>query len=429
MRAFQQDRLALYQRVARECGDVAQVHFGPFPLVIFNTPELAHAVLVEHDQDFDKGLTLHRAFTPVAGQGLINNEGESWRRQRKLMAPAFAHRQIATYADIMTAYTERAQAGWAEGAELRIDQEMMRLTMSIVGKALFDADVLEESDELGAAVTVAMSYLQYAITHIFPLPLSIPTPRSRQTRAAMALIDRRLAAMIAERRASGVERGDLLSLLLAARDETGAGMSDRQLRDEAITLFLAGHETTANSLSWCWYLLAQHPALYARLQQEVDTVLAGRAPTFADLPNLPYALQVFKEAMRLYPPADGVTRTALRDVEIGGYHLRKNTIIAIPIYTIHRRPEFYPDPERFDPDRFLPENEKRLPRHAFMPFGAGPRICIGNQFALMEGQLVLAALAQRVTFALAPGQEVVPAPLFVVRQKNGCRVIVHRRAA
>jgi cytochrome P450 len=204
-------------------------------------------------------------------------------------------------------------------------------------------------------------------------------------------------------------------------------MSDRQIRDEVLTLFVGGHETTAVTLAWSWYLLAKHPAIYARLQQEADSVLGGRPPTFADLPNLPYAAQVFKETLRLYPAADGITRTALRDVTVGGYQLRKGDIVSVPIYTIHRRPEFYPDPERFDPDRFLPENEKRLPRHAFMPFGAGPRICIGNHFAMMEGQLLLATLAQRVTFDLVPGQHIVPQPLFVIRQKDGCRVIVHRR--
>lgn len=427
MRAFQENRLDLYRRVAREGGDATRLHFGPFPFIIFNTPEMAHAILVEHAQDFDKGLTIHRAFTPIIGNGLVNNEGDSWRQQRKLMAPALAHRQIASYADIMVAYTERAQAQWAEGTELRIDHEMMALTMSIVGKALFDADVLEETDELGAAVATAMQYLEYSISHIFPFPLSIPTPRSRRTKAALAVLDRRLYSLIAARRASGEDRGDLLSLLLAAKDEAGAGMSDRQIRDEVLTLFVGGHETTAVTLAWSWYLLAKYPAIYTRLQQEVDTVLGGRPSTFADLPNLPYAAQVFKETLRLYPAADGITRTALHDVAVGGYPLRKGDIVSVPIYTIHRRPEFFPDPERFDPDRFLPENEKRLPRYAFMPFGAGPRICIGNHFAMMEGQLLLATLAQRVTFDLVPGQQVVPQPLFVIRQKDGCRVIVHRR--
>ncbi len=427
MRAFQKDRLGLLLRVMQQCGPVARIHFGPFPMLVLSTPELIQAVLVDHAADFDKGLALHRAFTPVVGQGLINNEGESWRHQRKLMAPAFTYRHIAAYADTMVAYAERAQQEWATGQVLRIDQEMMRLTMSIVGKTLFDADVFDESDELGAAVTEAVAFMQYTISHLFPVPLSWPLPRNARTRRALAVIAQRLQAMIEERRAAGVDRGDFLSLLLAARDETGQGMSDEQIRNEAMTLFLAGHETTANTLSWCWYLLGQNPAVYAKLQQEADTVLAGRPPTVADVPNLPYALQVFKEALRLYPPADSISRTALRDVDLAGYPLRKNGIIVIPIYAMHRNPAYFPDPERFDPERFTPENEKRLPRHVYMPFGAGPRICIGNHFALMEGQLILATLAQRVRFEVGAGQHPVPEPVFAVRLGGGCRVIVHRR--
>ena len=427
MRAFQRDRLDLYKRVAGECGDVGRVHFGPISMLVFNTPELAQAVLVEHAADFDKGPVIHRAFTPVIGNGLINNEGESWRHQRKLLAPAFTHRHIAAYADTMVAYAERAQAAWTEGAELRVDREMTRLTMSIVGKTLFDADVFDETDALGAAITTAIQYLEYSISHFFPIPVGWPTARSRRTRAAIAQIAQRLQAMIDERRASGADRGDFLSLLLAARDDSGEGMNDTQVRNEAMTLFLAGHETTASTLAWAWYFLAQNPETYAKLQHEVDTALGGRPPAVADLPNLPYALQVFKEALRLYPPADSIGRTALHDVDVAGYPVRKNGMVSIPVYTIHRRPEFYPDPERFDPDRWTPEREKALPRYAYMPFGAGPRVCIGNHFALMEGQLVLAALAQRVTFALVPGQEVVPQAVFAVRQKHGCRVIVRRR--
>jgi cytochrome P450 len=429
MRAFQKDRLSLLLRVTRACGPVARIHFGPFPMLVLSAPDLIQAALVDHAADFDKGVVLHRAFTPVVGQGLINNEGESWRQQRKLMAPAFTHRHIAGYADTMVAYTERAQQGWATGQTLRIDQEMMRLTMSIVGKTLFDADVFDESDELGVAVTDALAFLQYTISHLFPVPLNWPLPRNARTRRALAVIDRRLQAMIDERRASGTDRGDFLSLLLAARDETGQGMSDRQIRDEAITLFLAGHETTANTLAWAWYLLGRNPEVYAKLQQEAGTVLGGRPATVADVPHLPYALQVFKEALRLHPPADSISRTALRDVDLAGYPVRKNGIIVIPIHAMHRNPAYFPDPDRFDPERFTPENEKRLPRHVYMPFGAGPRICIGNHFALMEGQLILATLAQRVRFAVPAGEHPVPEPLFAVRMKGGCRVVVHRRAA
>lgn len=427
MTAFQKDRLAFLQRVSATYGDIARMNFGPFPVIFINAPDLVQQVLVEHATDFDKGQVIHRAFGPIIGNGLVNNEGESWRVQRKLMAPPFQHRNIARYAEAMVDYTERAQAGWAAGSTIDVDRAMTALTMSIVGKTLFDADVLSETDELGNAITVALQYMQYTLDHFFPIPLGIPTPRSRRTRQALALIDRRLHTMIEEHRAHP-DRGDLLSLLLQARYDDGSVMSNKQIRDEALTVFVAGHETTANALAWAFYLLVTHPAAYATLQEEVDRVLGGRPATVADLPNLPYSLQVFKEALRLYPPAYTIGRTALRPVDIGGYHLNKNDIIIIGNFTIQRRPEFFgPDPDAFNPDHFTPENEKRLPRYTYLPFGAGPRICIGNQFALMEGQLLLATLAQRVTFELVPGQEIVPQPVFTLRQKHGCRVIVHRR--
>jgi cytochrome P450 len=427
MTTFQKDRINFLRRISATYGDIARMNFGPFPIIYINAPDLVQQIMVEHTNDFDKGLVLRRAFTPIIGNGLINNEGESWRVQRKLMAPPFQHRNIARYAETMVDYTEQAQAAWTEGSTIDVDHAMTALTMRIVGKTLFDDDVLSEADELGSAITVALQYMQYTLDHIFPLPLSIPTPRSRRTRRALALIDRRLHTMIEEHRAHP-DRGDLLSLLLQARYDDGSAMSDKQIRDEALTVFVAGHETTANALAWGFYLLATHPSIYAKLQEEADRVLGGRAATVADLPNLPYSLQVFKEAMRLYPPAYTIGRTALRPVDIGGYHLKKNDILIIGSVTIHRRPEFFgPDPDAFNPDHFTPENEKRLPRYAYLPFGAGPRICIGNQFALMEGQLLLTTLAQRVTFELVPGQEIIAEPVFTLRQKHGCKVIVHRR--
>jgi cytochrome P450 len=428
MNAFQKDRLSLFRRVSATYGDIARMNFGPFPVIFINAPDLVQQVLVEHAQDFDKGLVLHRAFTPIIGNGLVNNEGDSWRVQRKLMAPPFQHRNIARYGETMVEYTERAQSAWRDGSTIDLDHEMTALTMSIVGKTLFDADVLSETDELGGAITEALLYMQYTLDHIFPIPLNIPTPRSRRVRHALAVIDERMHAMIADHRAHP-DRGDLLDLLLQARYDDGSVMSDKQIRDEALTVFVAGHETTANALAWGFYLLATHPEIYAKLQDESERVLGTRSATLADLPNLPYSLQVFKEAMRLYPPAYTIGRTALRPVDIGGYHINKNDIIIIGNYTIQRRPEFFgPTPDAFNPDHFTPENEKRLPRYAYFPFGAGPRICIGNQFALMEGQLLLATLAQRLTFELVPGQQIVPQPVFTLRQKNGCKVVVHRRA-
>ena len=243
----------------------------------------------------------------------------------------------------------------------------------------------------------------------------------------MACLYQTMDRVIAERRAAPAERGAGLSLLLHAQHDDGSGLTDQQVRDETLTLILAGHETTANALTWTWYLLAQHPASYTQLQAEVDTVVGGRTPTVTDLPRLPYALQVFKEALRLYPPIYGIFRHVRQPVQLGPYHLQPGTRLGISPSTLHRNPQYFPDPECFDPDRWTPDQEAALPRYAYLPFGAGPHMCIGHHFALLEAHLILATLAQRVTFELVPGQTIVPEPLITLRPKGGLRVIVRRR--
>ncbi|HLI90206.1 MAG TPA: cytochrome P450 [Ktedonobacteraceae bacterium] len=426
---YNRDRLGFYPRMARECGAIGVCHYGPFPMYMISSSELVHKVLVEHADDFEKGEVMRKAFCPIVGNGLFISEGEFHRRQRKLMAPSFQPRHIVSYADTMVKYGEQIQQGWRDGATIDIGQQMTHTTMSIVGKVLFDADVFTEADELGAAMTTVLEQVNYTLSHLFPVPLSWPTPRNRRVKRALAVLDSRIQKMIDERRASAGERNDFLSVLLNAREEDGERMNDKQVRDEALTLFGAGHETTATALTWAWYLLATHPEVYAKVQREVDDTLKGCPPTYADLEHLPYTLQVFKEAMRLYPPAYAIARVPLHDVEIDGYPLRKNTVIVIATYAIHRRPDYFPDPEEFRPERFTPEREKLLPRCAYMPFGAGPRICIGNHFATMEGHLLLATLAQRVTFELVPGQHIEPEPnrTITIRPKYPMKMIVHRR--
>jgi cytochrome P450 len=386
-------------------------------------------VLVEHVYDFDKGAGMHKAFNPIIGNGLFISEGEFHRQQRKLLAPSFQPRHITSYADTMVAYSEQIQQRWREGMTVDIGQEMTHLTMSIVGKVLFNADVFTEADGLGAAMKTLFSFANYSMSHLFPIPLNWPVPRSRQARKALAVLDDRIQKMIEEARESGEERNDFLSVLLQSKDEDGHGMSDKQIRDEVMTLFGAGHETTATALTWVWYLLAQYPAIYDKVVEEVDTVLQGRVPTYADLAKLPYTLQVLKETMRLYPPAYAVSRAALHDMEIGGYPIHKGEVVIVSIYAIHRRADFFPDPEKFDPERFTLENEKQLPRYAYMPFGAGPRVCIGNHFALMEGHLLLATLAQRVRFTLVPGQHPLPDPTKTIttRPDKDIKMLVSRR--
>jgi cytochrome P450 len=425
---FRRDRLNLLRCMARE-GDVCGIQFGPFPIILFNRPEQIHSILVEHAYDFDKGLAVHKVFRPVIGDGIFSSEGDFHRRQRKLMSPPFQPRHIASYADIMGQYGEQIQRTWADGSVIDVNQQMTNVTMSIIGKALFDADVFTEADELGAAMTVATEYVAHGTSVLFPPPYSWPLPRNRRTHKAIQVLRRRIQRFIDERRKNPEERNDFLSILLQARDEDGNPMSDDQLMAECLTLFGAGHETTATALCWTWYLLCQHPESYQRVREEVGSVLQGRTPTYDDLVRLPYCLQVFKEAMRLYPPAYLLSRRALREVEIDGYNVPKDRVVLYSPYTLHRREEYFPEPEKYDPERFTPEREKLLPRYAYLPFGAGPRICIGMYFAMMECHLLLATIAQRVSFSLVPGQTIVPDPVhhLTLRPEGEVKVLVKRR--
>ena len=402
---FRKDRLSLLQRMARE-GDVCGMHFGPFSGILFNTPEQVRSILVDHAYDFDKGVAVHKLLRPLFGDGIFSSEGDFHRHQRKLMSPPFQPRHIASYADLMGYYGEQIQQTWPDGSVIDVNRQMTNLTMSIIGKALFDADIFTETDELGAAMTVVMKYATRASSTLLPAPYRWQTPRNRRTHKAVQVLRTRIGRFIDERRNHPAERNDFLSILLRARDEDGHPMSDEQVMAECLTLFLAGHETTATALSWTWYLLCQHQESYRQVQQEVDRVLQGRTPTSADLARLPYCLQVFKEAMRLYPPAYAFARQALREVEIDGYRVPKGYVVLLAPYTLHRREDAFPEPETFDPERFTPEREKHLPRYAYLPFGAGPRICLGMYFAMMEGHLLLATLVQRVSFALVPGQTI-----------------------
>jgi cytochrome P450 len=333
------------------------------------------------------------------------------------------------YADVMLAYAERIQATWADGTTIDIAQEMLRLTMGIAGKTFFDADVLEEARELATALNTALHHIVHRSTSLVHLVVAWPSQRERTFRRAIARLDATIYRLIRERHQSSVAHEDLLSLLLHARDDdAGTVMTDRQVRDEAMTLFFAGHETMATALAWTWYLLARHPEIYGRMCAEVDDVLAGRPPTPADLPMLPYTLQVFKEAMRLYPPVYILMRTVKHPIEVGRYELTPGTTVGVSPYVLHRRADHFADAEHFDPDRFAPESEARLPRYAYLPFGAGPHSCLGNHFALLEGHLILAALTQRVTFDLVAGQFIEPEPVVTLRPKGGIKVVVRRRA-
>lgn len=300
--------------------------------------------------------------------------------------------------------------------------------MSIIGKVLFNVGVFTETDELGAAMATTLNFVGHRLSRLLPTPYSWLTPQNKRAHQAIGLLRSRIQQMIEERRASAEEGNDFLSILLRACDDEGKPMDNEQLIGECLTLFGAGHETTAVTLTWAWYLLAQHPEQYRKLQDEAQSVLSGRAATYADLAKLPYSQQVFKETLRMYPPAYAMGWAALKDIGIDGYQVHKGDVVLITPYVMHNRPDYFPRPFEFDPERFTPEREKQLPRYAYLPFGAGPRICIGNYFAMMEGQLLLSTLAQHVSFELVPGQEIKPDPSksLTLRPDQHVQMVVRR---
>ncbi|HEY0755290.1 MAG TPA: cytochrome P450 [Ktedonobacteraceae bacterium] len=426
--ALRNERLKLLLRISQQFGDIGAFHFGPRLVPVVNSPELVRQVLVDQGNTFEKTATVRSLGTPILGNGIFLSEGDEHYRQRKLLAPLFQHRHVLDYAETMVACTSQFLELWKEGEIIQLDAEMTRLTLWIISKVLFDADVSGEERELGEVLTYTFRHFSDAVTNPLRLPLSWPTPGNQRVKRAIALINSTIYRMIEERRQSSEDRHDFLSTLLQARDEEhAASMSNRQARDEALSLFVAGHETTANALTWCWYLLSQHPKIYTRMQEEGDSVLAGRLPTVADLPNLPYTLQVFKETLRLYPPVYAFTRRAKSSVQLGGYRIPAGASVVISPYILHRRSHFYPEPERFDPTRFDPQQEQHIPRYAYLPFGAGAHICLGMHFAQLEGHLLLALLAQRLTFAFAGSGPIEPEPLLTLRPKAGVLMKVQHR--
>jgi cytochrome P450 len=422
------DWLGFLTRCAREYGDVVFFRFFRTPICLVNHPDLIESVLVKNHANFVKSKD-YRVLRNALGDGLLTSEGEYWLRQRRLMQPAFHRERIAAYAAVMTAYTERMLAGWKDGDERDLHHDMMQLTLEIVAKALFDADVSRDAKDIGAALTVLVEQFLHQANLAFILPEKLAVPATRKLRRAVRRLDEIVYAMIRDRRASGAQPGDMLDLLLHAEDEEGNRMSDRQLRDEVTTLFLAGHETTALALSWTWMLLAQHPEIATRLGEELDRALAGRAPTTEDIPRLAYAEMVIKESMRLYPPAWGIGRQAVAPFELGGYELPAGTNVFICQWIVQRDPKFFPDPECFDPERWRddPQRTGALPRFAYFPFGGGPRVCIGASFAMMEAVLLLSTIAQKFRMTLVPGRPIELLPSITLRPKHGVHARLTRR--
>ncbi len=414
---FRRDRLALHLEAAR-AGDIVRVPMLHRRLWCVSSPELVGELLVEKEGSFAKAPGLSVYGRRLLGEGLLTAEKDVHRRKRKLLAPAFAARRTAGYGAVMAGLTERAAGRWRDGAVVDIADEMMRLTLAIVGKTLFDADIEGDAAVVGDALTDAMEYMIGSLT--LPLPMDWPLPRNTRMKAAVARLDEVVFRIIAERRARPGDRGDVLSTLIDARDDDGSALTDRDIRDEIMTLMLAGHETTANGLAWTWYLLSQHPAAYAKVTEEVDHL--GRAPTVEDLTRLPWTLQVIEESMRLYPPVYATARSALERVTIGPVTIEPGEIVMVTVRGIHRRADLWPEPMAFRPERFAEAAKKGRLRHAYMPFGAGPRICIGNHFAMMEAHLIVATLARKWRFRLAQHPDIIEEPLVTLRPKGGVHV-------
>lgn len=429
MREFNRDTLGFIENLHRDYGDVVRSRFLYLYAYFLYNPADIETLLTTDAKSYRKARSLRSPFFyRLVGNGLVTSEGDFWRRQRRLAQPAFHRQRISSYGDIMVQYAQRATAGWKDGEERDLSREMTRLTLEVVVKTLFNSDVSNDADHVGAMLSQIVKPFASQATLKWIADNRLPTPGHRRYFKAVSEIDRIVYRIIAERRASGSDEGDLLSMLLQAQDEDGSQMSDAQLRDEVMTLFLAGHETTALTLSWSWYLLATNPQAEQKFHAELDQVLGGRAPEVSDLPNLKYTEMIAKEAMRLYPPAYAVGREAIEDTEIGGFRVPRGTQLFAFQWVTHRDPRYFERPDEFEPERWTSESIQRLPKYAYFPFGGGPRQCIGNYFAMMEVVLLLATIGQRFRFSLVDGFQMEVLPVLSLRPKNGVKVKLFQRA-
>ncbi len=428
LREVQRDPLKLLHDGFREHGDVVRFRFGAEHAVLLAHPDHIRHVLHDNHRNYDKSNVDYAMLRRLLGNGLLTSDGALWRRQRRLMAPMFHRQRVAGFCKLMVDSTlemlERWEALAQSGEAFDATAEMARLTLAIVARALFTAEVSEDAETIGSALTEVNR--QLGEFHLLDMFWMIPTLRKRRFRNAVHALDRVVDKIIDQRRRSTRPNQDLLSMLLEAVDEeTSQAMTPRQVRDEVLTLLLAGHETTANALVWTWYLLSQNPEAADKLHHEVTRVLGERAPGGLDLPQLPYTRMVVEESMRLYPPAWAVSRNAVDEDEIGGYRVPRRTNVIICGFVTHRHSTFWEEPERFDPERFSPERSEGRPSFAYLPFGGGPRICIGNSFAMTEVQLILATVAQRYRLRLVPGLPVELHPLITLRPRYGMRMTLH----
>jgi cytochrome P450 len=421
---FRRDVLQLLLESRQRYGDVVRFRLGPMIIHLVSHPDHIKHVLVTHQHNYNKATRSAAKIRSVTGEGLLTSNGEAWLRQRRLMQPAFQAQRLAAFTDVMAETTAAMLNCWRpsaeRGASIDVASEMMQLTCTIVSKALFGADVVKDLGTLEQAATVVMEHTYDRLESLLDLPPFVPAPRNRRFRSALRQIHQLVDRIISERKRTRQKVPDLLSLLLRERDEdTGQGMSEQQVRNEAITLLLAGHETTANALTWTWFLLSQHPSAADRIRAEAAEVLDDRAPAFSDLPRLGHTLRVFQEALRLYPPIWIMERRVLADDEIGGYHIPRGSTIVLSPYVTHRHPDFWDSPQEFHPDRFLPEPSAGRVPYAYFPFGGGQRLCIGDKLALMEAQVIIPMVLRMFDLEMVPGVLVLPKPGITLRTSQG----------
>jgi cytochrome P450 len=426
--AISSDWLGFYARCAAEYGDVVYLRFFHVPICLVVNPRDIEYVLITNAGNFTKSAD-YRALARVLGNGLLTSEGKFWQRQRSLIQPAFRRENILSYAPVMTGAAARMLDSWASNESRNVHQDMMRVTLEIVGQCLFGAEVAGVAERVGKAMEVVTDRFVTDAGQALLLPFDIPDFLATGRRHAVRTLNEIINGIIRRRRASPEQCGDLLDTLLQARDAEGKPMSDAQLRDEVMTLFLAGHETTAIALSWTCFLLGQKPHVEAKLVEELRTVLGDREPTVEDFPRLRYTEMVLKESMRLYPAVWGIGRRAVAECEIGGYRVRAGTNVFIFQWLTQRDPRFFSDPETFDPERWRedPVRTAKIPRFAYFPFGGGPRVCVGASFAMLEAMLLLAMIQQKFHLELVPGHPVEPQATVTLRPKHGIRMRVHKR--
>jgi cytochrome P450 len=424
-------QLRFFLDIWHKYGDVAHVQIGPIKQYFFADPVHIRHVLATNSKNYCKGVGFKKLKLAI-GEGLFVSDGKLWQKQRTLLQPPFTAKSVATFASVMTNAAVRLTENWDKRSNpakpLEINEEMMRLAMEIIAESMFSVSVGKEASDAARAFRYVLEFMSERSVTIFDIPLFVPIPSNRKFNEAMRILRDYMGRVIEQRRRQSNRPRDLLTRLIEATDpETGTGMSDKQLFDEVVTIFFAGHETTAQALTWTWYLLSRHPEVAKKMHQELQTVLGGRTPTMEDVPNLQYTRMVFEESMRLYPPVWIFVRDAIGPDRIGDTHVPAGSMVVLSQYITHRHPKHWPNPEAFDPERFSPERADERLNYAYFPFGGGPRTCLGDKFAMLEGILVLATIAQRYTLHLLPGHPVEPVAIGTLRPRYGMPMTLHRR--